>query len=211
MELLLSGHWLKLLPEKAIWIESQKALVIADVHLDKAAHFRKNGIPVPNLEADGSLKYLERLISTFQPKQLWVLGDLVHVDAGKELSSFLNITRQIPACKLITGNHDKNLRSMHFDAHWEFHASFTIGDLLLTHGDQALPEKQGSISGHWHPGFKLKLEFKKEVFPAFILRDNHHLILPAFGKFTGLNSGFVRKEDQAFLIHSGKILPITDF
>lgn len=208
MQITLGGQDLKLLPEKAVWIPSIKSLIIADVHLDKGAHFRKNGIPIPDIEKDGCLKILERLIDQYKPKELIVLGDLIHVDAGEELATFLSITAQIPNCQLVTGNHDLKLHGRIFDYNWTIIAESKFENLVLVHGDRSLPEFGYSLSGHCHPGIRLKLGFQKQEFPAFILQQKRHLIFPAFGKFTGLNTQIVMPEDEVFVVTSGKIWPI---
>ena len=49
-------------PERVMYWEKQKTLIIADLHIGKTGHFRKSGIPVPqnvfkeDLQ-DYSLKY----------------------------------------------------------------------------------------------------------------------------------------------------------
>lgn len=209
MELILGGLQLILLPEKAVWIPALKSLIVADVHLDKAAHFRKNGLPVPDLESTGSIKTLAQLLQALRPEQLVVLGDLIHTTIGQELSAFTNLTSQIPACKLITGNHDKQLHGHFLGENWEASTNMRMGEVLLVHGDQPIPSTTWSICGHWHPGVRIKMEFKKQVFPAFIYRNQQQLILPAFGKFTGLQTKMVLPADEVFIVNSGKIWQVA--
>jgi hypothetical protein len=53
------------------------------------------------------------------------------------------------------------------------------------------------------------MEFKKQVFPAFIYRNQQQLILPAFGKFTGLQTKMVLPADEVFIVNSGKIWQVA--
>ncbi len=38
-------YWLS--PERMVFWEEEKALVVSDLHFGKTGHFRKSGIPVP--------------------------------------------------------------------------------------------------------------------------------------------------------------------
>ena len=47
MQLSLNNSEFTLLPEKALYKEDERLLIIADVHLGKASHFRKEGVYMP--------------------------------------------------------------------------------------------------------------------------------------------------------------------
>jgi len=51
---------LLLLPQKAIYWQQQKALIVADVHFGKVGHFRKAGIAVPPPPATASTSRCRR-------------------------------------------------------------------------------------------------------------------------------------------------------
>ena len=54
---------LELLPEKAVfWVEKQ-TLIIGDLHFGKAGHFRKSGIPVPEMIHSKDFITLEKLLN----------------------------------------------------------------------------------------------------------------------------------------------------
>ena len=72
------GMELTLLPEKAVWIGSLRVLLLADIHLGKASHFRKSGIPVPEQVHDLDYQRLGKLIQDYSPKDVYFLGDLFH-------------------------------------------------------------------------------------------------------------------------------------
>ena len=79
---------LHLLPEKAIFWEEQRLLLVADVHLGKATHFRKHGIAVSGGIIEGDLARLGRIIESWEIEQLWFLGDLFHSDYNREWKRF---------------------------------------------------------------------------------------------------------------------------
>ncbi len=104
----LRGQTLWLLPQKAIFWEEQEILILADLHLGKAAHFRKAGIPIPSAIHHHDLNTLRQLISHFHPAQILILGDLFHSVYNKEWLDFENFLLDLSAYSfsLVKGNHD---------------------------------------------------------------------------------------------------------
>ncbi|MEM8895076.1 MAG: hypothetical protein AAGC88_10895, partial [Bacteroidota bacterium] len=74
----LLDHTFLLLPEKAMYWEQERSLIISDVHMGKAGHFRKAGIPVPGKIHIEELFILDALIANYNPRQIIFLGDLFH-------------------------------------------------------------------------------------------------------------------------------------
>lgn len=58
---------LELFPQKALFWHSKRMLVLADVHLGKVNHFRKNGIPVPVRAGIRNIEILVSLVDFLQP------------------------------------------------------------------------------------------------------------------------------------------------
>ena len=98
-------------PGFAVTRPAYSQLIVADVHLGKAASFRAQGVPVPNQVTEESLERLSVLIRVSRSSSLIVLGDLIH--DRKALSGLLPIwerwREQHPqlVLKLIVGNHDR--------------------------------------------------------------------------------------------------------
>ena len=100
-------------PGFAVTRPAYSQLIVADVHLGKAASFRAQGVPVPNQVTEENLERLSMLIRVSRSSSLIVLGDLIH--DRKALSGLLPIwerwREQHPQLelKLIVGNHDRKL------------------------------------------------------------------------------------------------------
>ena len=94
-------------PSGAVYWEEKESLLIADVHLGKVAHFRKNGLAVPR-EAEGTFyKKIAGLFKKFSVKRLIFLGDLFHSFQNNEWHLFEAwIKQQSIMTILIHGNHD---------------------------------------------------------------------------------------------------------
>ncbi|MEN0106915.1 MAG: DEAD/DEAH box helicase, partial [Pseudomonas sp.] len=74
----LAGSELWLLADKAIYWPQQQALLIADLHLGKAATYRQLGQPVPHGTTAENFQRLDRLLARYRCQRLIVLGDFLH-------------------------------------------------------------------------------------------------------------------------------------
>src|SRR5690606_10246841 len=93
---------------KAIFIVKAGILVLADMHLGKLVHFRKNGIFVPTPAVNQDLKTLIYLIEKFEPVEVVFLGDLFHSEKNSEYYHFVDTINLFPSIQftLTKGNHD---------------------------------------------------------------------------------------------------------
>ena len=100
-ELLLSA-------QRVLYYPAEKTLVISDVHLGKAGHFRRYGIPIPTEVNQDNLSRLSQVITQFNPERLIFLGDLFHSETNSEWDDFEHWRRQFSALSmtLILGNHE---------------------------------------------------------------------------------------------------------
>src|SRR3954463_9659352 len=78
-----ANHDLELLPDRAIFWPARATLLLADVHLGKAASFRSLGVPVPESTAK-DLSRITRLLEQTAAKRMIILGDLIHAKAGRQ-------------------------------------------------------------------------------------------------------------------------------
>lgn len=193
---------LELLPQRAVWWPDQHALVIADVHLGKDHVFRRAGVAIPGAVLNGELAALDRLLDARPARQLIVLGDWVHappdVDAGWPDRVGQWRRRHVALrIRLVPGNHDRRLTP--WLRRWEIEEEsdpLKINQLSLTHEvNNDLPT--AGLSGHLHPVARLRIGADRARLPAFA-RRNDHLILPAFGRFTG---GFDGLDPRQWRLH----------
>ena len=70
IQISLREQQLTLLPQRAIWWEEKRFLLLADLHLGKAGHFRKNGSPIPAAVHWKDLVVLGTLIETYHPEKV---------------------------------------------------------------------------------------------------------------------------------------------
>ena len=97
-----------LLPQRALYWEEQKALIVSDLHLGKTGHFRKEGIAVPQAVYKDDLHRLFHIIQYYKPEQLIIAGDMFHSKMNKEVDQFTRWRNDVSHLHihLIKGNHD---------------------------------------------------------------------------------------------------------
>ncbi len=212
MEILLGQHALTLLPERAAWWPARRALLLADVHLGKDQVFRRQGLAVPAGVLDHDLARIDALVQRFEASQLLVLGDWVHAppapgdDWPEHIAAW---RRQHPALHidLVLGNHDRDLSA--WLSRWAMQARtepWCMDGLSLVHAWHSNLQGPG-VSGHLHPGVVLKRGHDRLRLPAF-LENAGHLVLPAFGRFTGLDDQAHFPASKRFVIAGQRVIAV---
>ncbi len=209
----LRAHDLLLTDARSIFWEAQKILIVSDLHLGKAGHFRKAGIGIPQTIYKEDLQRLVAQLQYFKPEQLLVVGDVFHSTDNKEHELFLKWRKDLKgfSIQLIKGNHDILNQAWYEAAGISVHTSnLEIDDLIFTH-DPVMAEQKGpsyNICGHIHPGILLSSVGMRSIrLPCFYFGKTQ-AILPAFGKFTGTQTIKPVKGDSVFAVMEGKIVKV---
>ena len=195
-------------PSGALYWEERKTLLLADVHLGKVAHFRKNGIPVPRKAEGAFYQKIAALLQHFAIDRILFLGDLFHSDLNSEWHLFAAwVKQQEMELMLVEGNHD-------VIPAWKFE---TLGIKVINTLEEEgfyfshFPielDKYFVFCGHVHPGIKLKGSgLQRLSLPCFFQRK-HQLILPAFGAFTGLHLLKASPEDRIYVTTGKEVIEI---
>ncbi|MDO5757487.1 MAG: ligase-associated DNA damage response endonuclease PdeM [Rhodobacterales bacterium] len=153
-----------------LWPE-QDALILADLHLGKSERMaRRGGSLLPPFETRDTLLRLQTVIKTAGARRLFLLGDVFDDDTARETleasdaALWQQVTRQSDCC-ILAGNHDPSGAD-----------EVTLDGIALRH----IAARGPDISGHYHP----KARLGNVARTAFLI-GQEHLILPAFGTFTG--------------------------
>lgn len=202
------GHTFELLPQKAMYWRDVNTLILADVHLGKASHFRKHGMAIPMESGMEDLQQLDFLLNQYKPKRLLILGDLFHSDYNQEWEYFGELRRKHADVEfhLVRGNHDI-LKEHHYSTFdIELHADvLKENDFVFSHDTCSIKENQFVISGHIHPGFALNGKGRQRItLPCFYKKKNS-LLMPAFGWLTGLAHMPNDKSAEVFVVTEEKV------
>jgi DNA ligase-associated metallophosphoesterase len=183
-----------LLPGRAAFLPASGTLLVADLHLGKAATFRRAGIPVPEGSAQADLARLETLVRDTAARRLLILGDLLHARSGcteAVCAEFAATRRRITAVEvvLVIGNHDRALGRV----------PATLGlDACVPHlaeppfhfvHEPAVPRDADhaafTVAGHLHPTVSIRSPGGDRIADRCFVAEASTLVLPAFGSFTG--------------------------
>lgn len=208
-----AGQSFLMLADRALFWPRHEALIVADLHLEKASWYAALGQPLPPYDSHDTLDRLAALASEVGARAIWCLGDSFHdQDAANRIAPAVadRLLGQAASTKLvwIAGNHDGLTGGA-----WggEVADELVIDGIVFRH--QALAgETRPEISGHFHP--KLRITIRgRHVARACFAGDDRRLILPAFGSLTGgLDAGDAAIAEnfagpyRAMLVAQGRLL-----
>lgn len=170
---------------RAVYWPAQRALLVADLHLEKASWYAQTGQMLPPYDSRETLDRLSAATLETDARRVLCLGDNFHDDQGParlepEAARLLNNLARRVDMVWITGNHDAGLTAA---IPGEVVEELLLEGIALRH--EALASERGpEISGHYHPKLRLRVKGRAISRPC-ALRSENRLILPAFGTLTG--------------------------
>jgi uncharacterized protein len=180
-----AGHDLRLLPQNAVFWPAHRALIVADLHLEKASWFARAGQMLPPFDSVATLADLSALSVATGACELWCLGDNFHDHDGPSrltaharavLDGLMTTIRVV----WVTGNHDATLDHPGLG---EVVEQMVVDGLVLRHRADPL-DSRPELSGHFHPKIRVSGRGGSVSRRCFVASDTR-LILPAFGSLTG--------------------------
>ena len=217
---------------RAVYLEAESVLAVADLHLGYAWAHRNRGQLMPISVPDDTADRISILLDEYRPRTLAVLGDIVHdtvpiAHFREGLQAFLKAMEARAELRLIAGNHDRWLAreivqpllrdwqaGPHRLLHGDGHNSISAAALL----NEAQEAGGRLILGHEHPAIEISDGVAHHARVPCFLASNDWLVVPAFSTWAA--GGDVRhgtflspfpKEvppTRAVAILAGKLLPI---
>lgn len=180
-----ANHQFHVVAPAALYWPAQKALLVADLHLEKASFYARQGQMLPPYDSRATLDELAELIEKSRAEKIFCLGDNYHDDGGEaRLEStaadlLQKLTRNIQWI-WISGNHDRDVSGL-----WggKIMAEWTGGGIALRH-EATADTNLHEISGHFHPKLRVPVRGRHVSRRCFV-KGERHLIMPAFGSLTG--------------------------
>lgn len=197
-EIQFAGERLLLNNRRSIYWTGKQMLIFSDIHLGKSAQLRQKGIAIPRDVMLKDLEVLKELILHYNAKTITVLGDFFHAGVKSGTHFFSEWALSLPHLQwnIIKGNQDKSMTEDNTDDIFKIHDSLFIEPITLVHHPE--PEQSHTVSGHLHPGVILKASYGQALKIASFLVSENRIILPAFSRFTGLDTGFLKKSNEKF-------------
>lgn len=169
----------------ALYWPAEKALIVADLHLEKASAHAARGQMLPPYDTRDTLERLAKLIDAYEPALVIALGDSLHdARAGDRIADadvqVLRILQEDRRWVWVRGNHDPAIAAA---LGGEVVDDIELSGITLRH------EPRGSrvtheIAAHLHPAARLSMYGHAIRRPCFV-GNGRRLVVPAFGTFTG--------------------------
>ena len=172
-------------PDGALFWPDQSALLVADLHLEKASWFARLGQFLPPYDSHATLESLVVAVERTGATRLFCLGDSFHDRFGCErLSSTSRALLTSLTDRLdwiwIVGNHDPGFAD-HCGGRLE--EEVEVAGIILRH-EAVRDEPRPEFSGHYHPKLRVNLKGRHVSRRCFVVSASK-IILPAFGSLTG--------------------------
>ena len=169
----------------ALWLSTERTLVVADLHLEKGSSYAARGQMLPPYDTRETLRRLQAEVTALSPQAVILLGDTFHdrrsedrlaVDDAEALRALAEGRRLI----WVVGNHDADGPQA---LPGEVVDEITLAGLIFRHEPQAGPQA-GEVAGHLHPAAKVRAP-RGTVRRRCFVTDGHRMILPAYGAYAG--------------------------
>ncbi len=190
-------EWL-LTEGRALYWPRERALLVADLHLEKASFFAQHGQPLPPYDSRETLERVALAIRETGARRVITLGDNFHDARGAtrlepHACGMLEALTRAVDWVWITGNHDVGSDGSLAEARCggTLVEELELAGVILRH--QAKPgETRPELSGHFHPRLQLTVQQRRIVRPCAVVSANENadgtrsgrMILPAFGALT---------------------------
>jgi len=214
LEIEIAGEKLLLSEDKLIFWSTQRTVFIADLHLGKTTHFRKSGIAVPVAVITAEIDRIKNIISKFRPKRIFFLGDLFHSDLNHEWNVFNEFLEQNPEVEfiLIKGNHDILGDEIYTLSQLKIeNEPYQLSPFILSHHPlkrKEIDDQHLNLCGHIHPGISIKGKGRSYLSLPCFYQEHNQIILPAFGRFTGLAKIKPKEGSKSFAVLNDSVKKI---
>ncbi|MDE2411742.1 MAG: ligase-associated DNA damage response endonuclease PdeM [Sphingomonadales bacterium] len=178
-----AGTEFALIGERALFWPRERALLLADLHLEKASFFARHGQMLPPYDSRETLERVADAIRQTGARRVYCLGDNFHDVEGPDrlepyAAGMLDALTRAVDWVWIAGNHDQGR------VPWGTAVrELELAGIVLRHQAEA-GEPRAELSGHYHPRLRVAARGKMISRPCWVASERR-LILPAFGALTG--------------------------
>ncbi|MEM0075305.1 MAG: metallophosphoesterase [Conexivisphaerales archaeon] len=182
-------------PWPVVYLEQDKAIVAADIHLGLEDKLEHEGISLPRTFLPQIIQSIVQPARVMGASKIILLGDVKHEFGKPEEAEWFSVKKLIKEAfkvvdriEVVKGNHDNYIASILGEMNIPLHSySLDISNYTLAHGHLYTMGKK-MIIGHEHPAVSIKDDFGlKHRYKAFLhakIEGNDIYILPSVSPIT---------------------------
>ena len=175
-----AGEDMALVHGRALHWPREKALLVADLHLEKASSYAIGGQMLPPYDSRETLERIALAIRESGARRVICLGDSFHDHGGQarlepHAAGMLAALTRAVDWVWIAGNHDAGGDGARDE--------LEVGGVVLRHRP-APGEARPEISGHFHPRLAVTARGRRIARHCAVASESR-MILPAFGALAG--------------------------
>jgi DNA ligase-associated metallophosphoesterase len=169
----------------ALFWPRENALLVADLHLEKASWFALAGQFLPPYDSHATLSALAAEVERSGATRLYCLGDSFHDRSGcdrlpgQARDLLMDLTHRLD-WTWIVGNHDPGFAD---HCGGRLADEIELSGIVLRH-EAVRDDPRPEMSGHYHPKLRVHLRGRLVSRRCFVVSPTK-LIVPAFGSLTG--------------------------
>lgn len=189
-----AGEELVLLSCNALYWPRERALLVADLHLEKGSWFARHGQMLPPYDSRATLEKIADAVRVTGARRVITLGDNFHDAAGADrldahCTGMLEALTRAIDWVWITGNHDEAAEvSGQHGFGGTVISELEVAGIVLRHEAQN-GETRAELSGHFHPKLRVTVRNRHIARPCAVVSRSDtradRMIAPAFGAYTG--------------------------
>lgn len=168
----------------AYWPKTD-TLVVSDLHFEKGSYLYQRGNPLPALDTRATIKRLEAVVNSYQPRRVLSLGDSFHdmqsfarmTDADK--NALTTLVQSVNDWLWVEGNHDPTLPDI-----LPGMACSELFDQGVHFRHEPVSGSTPQMIGHYHPKAVKQIARRRFSGKCFVVTPSL-MIMPAFGQYTG--------------------------
>lgn len=185
-----AGEEFVLTQGRALYWPRERALLVADLHLEKASFYARHGQMLPPYDSRETLERVALAIRETGARRVYTLGDNFHDSHGStrledHAAGMLAALTRATDWVWITGNHDPAMEARSGGTIAE---ELELAGIVLRHQARA-GETRPELSGHYHPRLQITVRERHIRRACAVVASGDgsggRMILPAFGALTG--------------------------
>jgi putative SbcD/Mre11-related phosphoesterase len=184
-------------PWPVLYVESERTLIVSDLHLGIEEQYEREGIHVPGTFLNEIIFSVKESAKDAGAEKIVILGDVKHEFGKPQETEWYGVKKLIKELSsygklaVVRGNHDNYIINILRDYGVPLYLNLKVGNYFLTHGHIFYTKNETGkkvIIGHEHPTVSIKDDLGvRHRFKAFLktnIESRDIVVLPSASRIT---------------------------